>query len=589
MIRSYRSKMGILLALAMVLNLLVAASTASKATAYQRGSGDTLRIFFWQAPSALNPHLSPGQKDQFASRIVYEPLASYDKDGQMVPFLAAEIPSLENGGVARDGLSVTWKLKPGVKWSDGEAFTADDVLFTYEYVTNKEVGASTIGAYSAVKNVEVVDDTTVKVNFKAVNPAWTLPFVGIQGLIIPRHVFKDYVGASAKDAPPNLKPVGTGPYRLVDFKTEDILIIGEDTVNTVKLIYEPNPFFRDPGKPLFSKIELHGGGGDAKVAARVMQDGQADYAWDLQVDDATLNKVEAKGKSKIVIVLGPAVERILLNFTDPSKETPDGERSSLQFRHPFFTDKNVRQAFAYAIDREAIVKLYGRGGQLTTNLLVSPANYKSPNTSYTFDLQKAAALLDQAGWKDSDGDGIRDKGGVKLSVLYQTSVNPIRQSVQDIVKKALESIGVQVTLKKIDASVYFSPPKDSTNTIEHFYADMEEYSTNNKSPDPGAYMKIWTCDQLPQKANNWGSLNYSRYCNPDYDALYRKSATEIDPEKRRQLIIALNDMLMENVVLIPLVQNASVSAISTTLDGFNITPWDAETWNIADWTRIRAD
>ena len=155
-----------------------------------RGSQGTLRLMFWQAPTMLNPHLTTSAKDWSTSRIVYEPLASYDKDGNMVPFLAAEIPSLANGDVAPDGKSVTWKLKQGVKWSDGVPFTAEDVRFTFDYLTNPKVHATTAATYSDSESVDVIDDYTVKVNFKGVNPAWSLPFVGIQGMIIPQHIFR---------------------------------------------------------------------------------------------------------------------------------------------------------------------------------------------------------------------------------------------------------------------------------------------------------------------------------------------------------------------------------------------------------------
>ncbi len=159
-----------------------------------RGGGGTLRLFYHQAPTIVNPHLSQGNKDLNASCIVYEPLVSFDKDGDMIPLLAAEIPSIENGGVAPDGTSVTWKLKEGVMWSDGEPFTADDVLFTFEYITNPDVKSTSTGAYSSVKSVEVIDDTTVKINFKKLTAACFLPFVEPQGMVIPRYIFEDYKG-----------------------------------------------------------------------------------------------------------------------------------------------------------------------------------------------------------------------------------------------------------------------------------------------------------------------------------------------------------------------------------------------------------
>jgi peptide/nickel transport system substrate-binding protein len=561
------------------------ASPTIEVASSERGAGDTLRLLYWQAPTIVNPHLSVGTKDLSASRIAYEPLASFNAEGRLIPFLAAEIPSLENGGVAPDGRSVTWKLKQDVKWSDGEPFTADDVLFTYEYITNPEVRATSVATYDVVESVEVIDDHTVRVNFEDTNPAWSLPFVGVQGMIIPRHIFEGYAGPNALDAPANLVPVGTGPYRGVEFKTEDLLIIGDDAVSTIKIIYEPNPFFREADKPFFSRVELQGGGGDAVVAAQAVQDGLVDFAWNVQVGDETVAQMESTGQGKALFLFGAWVERIMINFTDPNQETADGERSSVEYPHPFFSDKAVRQALAYAIERDAIVELYGRGGRPTSNLLVSPTSYESPNTAAEFNLEKAAALLDETGWTDTDGDGIRDKKGRKLSIVFQTSINPVRQQTQEIVKEALESIGVEVELKNIDSSIFFGPVEDNTGTRRHFYADLEEFAYSNKGPDPDAYMKAWTCDEIAQKANDWSLANWGRYCNPAYDALYQQSTTEMDPERRRQLFIQMNDMLIEDVALVPLVHLGDITGINNTLDGLDLTPWDLEVWNIKDWRR----
>jgi len=155
------------------------APTAAPTQATSRGTQGTLTLFYWQAPTILNPHLSQAVKDQSASRITYEPLASFNADGELIPFLAAEVPSLDNGDVAADGTSVTWKLKPGIKWSDGEPFTADDVVFTWKYVTNPDVGSISAAAYAAVTNVEAIDPTTVRVSFGQSNPAWSIPFTGV--------------------------------------------------------------------------------------------------------------------------------------------------------------------------------------------------------------------------------------------------------------------------------------------------------------------------------------------------------------------------------------------------------------------------
>ena len=566
--------------------LIDAAATTAPAevAAGKRGAGGNLRMIYFQAPTVLNPHLSAGTKDLSASRIVYEPLATFDKDGNMVPLLAAEIPSLDNGGVAADGKSVTWKLKQGVKWGDDELFTAADVLFTYEYVSNPKVKSTSANSYTDIENIEATGDYTVKITFKKVNPAWALPFTGPQGAIIPRHIFEAYNGPNASEAPANLKAVGTGAYRVADYQKEDVIIVGGSAVNTVKIIYEANPYYREPDKPSFGRIELLGGG-DVNVAVQAAKDGLVDFAWNLSVDDKMLDEVEAGGKSKIYPAPTSFVERIMLNFTDPNKETSDGERSSVQFPHPFLTDKRVRQAIAAAIDRQTIAAAYGRGGKLTNNLLVEPPIYNSPNTSIEFNPERAAALLDGAGWKDSDGDGVRDKDGVKLKVLFQTSVQPLRQLAQEVVKKNLEAIGFEVELKNIDSSLFLGPPKDTTDTRRQFYADLEEFAFSPKNPDPGAYMVGWACAEIAQKSNDWARSNWARYCSPTYDGLYERSKTEMDREKRAQLFIQMNNLLIEDAAVLPLVHVAFPVGFSTMMTGLDFTPWDVEVWNVKDWRR----
>ena len=178
-----------------------------------------------------------------------------------------------------------------------------------------------------------------------------------------------------------------------------------------------------------------------------------------------------------------------------------------------------------------------------------------------------------------------NKDGIEMQVVFQTSVNPLRQKTQAIVKQGLQSIGVGVELKSIDASVYFSSDVSNNDTLEHFYADLQMYTTGNASPDPSAYMKFHTCAQIPQKANNWSGDNNARYCNPEYDRLYQKSIKELDPDKRTSMFILMNDLLVKEVVIIPLVHRANVTAFSKSITGYELTPWDSRTWDIMNWKR----
>ena len=555
------------------LGVILALNACGSPSANSPQDSSTLKLLYWQAPTILNPHLSTGFKDAEAARITLEPLASFNNEGELIPFLAAEIPTVENGGVAADGKSVTWKLKQDVKWSDGTPFTAQDVVFTYEFISNPEVGAVSAGTYEVVESVEAIDEHTVKVNFKEVNPAWSLVFVGGEGMILPQHIYQDYNGANARSAPANLKPIGTGAYRVVDFRSGDTVI------------YEPNPEFRQ-AELGFERIELKGGGDATSAARAVLQTGDADFAYNLQVEAPVLDKLAAAGQGEVVSNYGALMERIIINHSDPNKVAPSGERSSLEFPHPFLSDRTVRQAIELAIDRQTIAEqLYGVTGKATPNFLVAPPEYASSNTSYEYDPERAKQLLDEAGWKDTKGNGTRDKDGVEMQMVFQTSVNPLRQKTQAVVKQGLQSIGVGVELKSIDPSVYFSSDSSNNDTVEHFYADLQMYTTGNTSPDPAAYMNFMTCDQIPQKANNWSGDNNARYCNSEYDRLWQQASQELDPEKRSQLYIQMNDLLIEDAAVIPLVHRADVMAFGNTITGYEPTAWDMRTWDIMNWKR----
>src|SRR6202171_2634815 len=236
------------------------------------GGGGALKLLYWQAPTLLNPHFAVGTKDQEGSRIFYEPLAGWDNDGNLVPFLAAEIPSKENDGLAEDGLSVVWKLKRGVKWHDGMPFTADDVVFHWEYGRMPETAAVSIASYKDVK-VEKIDDFTVRVTFAKPTPFWADAFVGTYGMIIPKHLFADYIGGKSRDAPNNLKPGGTGPYMFDDFKPGDIV--------RGKL----NPNYHLPNRPYFDTIEIKGRRDAVSAARAVLQTGEYDYCYNMLVED----------------------------------------------------------------------------------------------------------------------------------------------------------------------------------------------------------------------------------------------------------------------------------------------------------------
>ncbi|HEY7580331.1 MAG TPA: peptide ABC transporter substrate-binding protein [Acetobacteraceae bacterium] len=536
----------------------------------KRGGGGPLKVLWWQAPTLLNPHFATGTKDQDASRIFYEPLAAWDAEGNLVPVLAAEIPTTENGGLSEEGTSVVWKLKQGVKWHDGHPFTADDCVFNWQYASDPATAAVTIGSYKDVKVVKQ-DDYTIRVEFPKPTPFWADAFVGYFGMIIPKHLFEPFTGAKSREAPANLAPVGTGPYTFVDFKPGDV-VHGKN-----------NPNYHRENRPYFDTIEMKGGGDAVSAARAVLQTGEYDFGWNMQVEDEILKRLEASGKGRVLVTAGGSIEHIQLNNTDPWHEV-DGERSSIKTKHPYLTDPAVREALNLLADRASVHKfIYGRTGDDTANFLNAPDKFVSKNTHYEFNIDKAVKLLDEAGWKPG-ADGVREKNGVKLHAVYQTSINAPRQKTQEIVKQACQKAGISVEIKSVTASVFFSSDVANPDTYPHFVADLQMYTTTMGQPDPGVFMRQFLSEEVASKANKFQGRNITRWRSAEYDKLYQQADQELDPVKRAALFIAMNDLVIKNVVVIPVVTRPTVSAVAKNLH-VPLSGWDNNTYALADWYR----
>ena len=551
---------------------------ASGAASFKRGDGGELKILYWQAPTILNPHQATGTKDSDASRLVVEPLASWGPDAKPVAnTLAKEVPTVANGGVSADFTTVTWKLKDGLKWSDGSAVTADDVVFTFSVIKDAASASTTADNTEGVKSVVAKDASTIVITYDEPNPNFYQWGVGTCCGILQKKQFGDFAGAKFKDAPGNLKPIGTGPYMVTDFKPGDVVT------------YAANPNFRDPNKPYFKTVNFKGGG-DAESSARAaFQTGDVDYAWNLQVTASVLKPmIDASTKGKMLTVYGSSVERILLNFSDPN--APGETRGEPTTKHPFFNGADgllVRKALAMATDRKTVAKqFYGDGlaGKAGCNIITGIPEYESTATQSfcdAFDTAGAAKMLDDAGWKLTDG--VRAKGGVKLSIVYQTTVNAVRQNTQALMKTNWEKAGFKVELKSVPAATFFT--NTSPDGANHFWTDVEMF-TNNSDPDPTSYLNGWTTKQIAQKSNNWQTGNYNRYTNPAFDKIIDDLRKETDAAKRATLIKQANDILILDVVIIPIVTRTQVtSGVSNTLKGVVPTGWDSEMYAIQDWSK----
>lgn len=534
-----------------------------------------LRLLFWQAPTLLNPYLNPSFSD--VASLTLEPLAGYDPSGELIPILADSIPTVENGGVAADYSSITWTLRDGVTWSDGTPVTTDDVLFTADYCMAEGSGCASAQLFAGIESVEALDDRTVRINFAGAKVFPYQALVSANSPVLQKAQFADCLGdqaAQCSDA--NFKPIGTGPYVVVEFKPADVAE------------FQASPTYRVAGLPKSPHVLVKAGGDASATARAVLETGEADYGWNLQLDPEVLNQMAAGGKGVVYSTDGAMVERLEVNRSDPSPTLPEGERSTPLHPHPFLTDLRVRQALSMSIDREILAEIgYGPAGSATCNLIPAPAIYASDyDGCLAPDVEGAKALLDDAGWVDSDGDGVRDKDGRKLAVLYQTSTNAVRQNVQSLVKQMWEEIGVEVTLRNVSGSVFFGSDPSSPDTYQKFYADVEMYTNAFAGTDPEGYLGQYACKNIPGPDTGWSGMNVARLCDDRYQALLDQLAETGEAEARAALIKQANDYLVkETLTLIPLIHRGMVSAHANDLAGLKPNAWESDLWNIAEWHR----
>ena len=555
-----------------------AAFTLAPAAIAERGADGDVKIIYWQAPSILNPYLSGGTKDIESSSIVIEPLGRYTETGALVPYLAQEIPTVANGGVSADLTAITWRLKEGLLWSDGSPVTSADVKFTADYCMHPEGGCAQLAKFEGVTSIDTPDALTVTVNFSSPKPNPYGPFMGGQTPIIQKAQFENCMGAKAPGCTEaNFNPIGTGPFVVTDFRPNDVIQMAA------------NPNYRDPAKPAFATLTFKGGGDATGAGRSVLETGEFDYAWNLQLAPDVIANMEKAGKGVAIAGFGPLVERLEMNMTDPSSSLDADTRSTRKAPHPFLSDINVRKALSMAIDRPLLVEVgYGKAGRVSCDLVPAPDLYAA-NNDYCMkqDIAGANALLDSAGWAKG-GDGIRAKDGVRLSILYQTSTNAVRQDFQALIKQWWGEIGVETELRNLNASVFFGGDPGSPDTFQKFYADVEMYANTFDGTDPQAYLAAYRCGNEPKPESQWQGENINRFCDPAYDAMLDELAQTGDLAKRGEIAIKLNNMLTkDSYTIVPLVHRGRVSAHAKSLGGVVLNTWDSELWNVADWHRIK--
>jgi peptide/nickel transport system substrate-binding protein len=237
---------------------------------------------------------------------------------------------------------------------------------------------------------------------------------------------------------------------------------------------------------------------------------------------------------------------------------------------------------ALLIDKASVEKhIYGRTGVATPNFVNHPEKFRSKTTKYEFNVDKANAVLDKAGWAKGP-DGIRAKDGKKLRLVFQTSINQPRQKTQAIIKQACQKAGIDMELKSVTGSVFFSSDVANPDTYTKFYCDMQMYTTNMSQPDPEVFLRNGVSWEAASKANKWQGRNITRWQSKEFDDTHKAAQVELDPVKRAALLIKLNELFINNHIIIPVVARLGVAAVNSKLK-VELSGWDNNTWDLANW------
>lgn len=541
-----------------------------------RGEGGELRLIQWQAPTLMSPHVSSGTKEFLAAQMVLEPLIHYTPEAIMIPNLLTEVPSVEAGSLAEDLTWVELSVIPDVTWSDGTPLTSADIAFTIDWVLNTDNNSVNFSSYEAISGHEIIDDLTIRVTFASPNPFWFDPFAGTStGIVYPKHVL-EVEGAHDTFI---TSPIGTGPYVVESFTPND------------EAIYVVNENYREPNKPFFDRVYLKGGGDAAAAARAVLQTGEFHYAWNIVLEPDVLAQMQTDdGPGEILVVPGVSVsvERVNLQFADPWTEV-DGQRSEMNTPHPFLTDPAVREAIFYAVNRQQIVDaFYGEGNEVATNIVYGDEPVISTNTFYEYDKEKAMQILEDAGWVLNDS-GVREKDGVQLDVVYATSINAVRQKIQSVVKANLDEVGFRIQLEQVDAGLYFDASAGTDENIYKFYWDFNQFQSVPNNPRALSFLNGWYAGKdnanVAQASNAWNGGNTQRWINADYDAAYEAAMVETDAERLTELFVEMNDLVMLDHAVLPIVLTNNARVIDRRLNKNNIAraAFSYDYWNIANW------
>ena len=494
-----------------------------------------------QEPDTLNPLLSDLLSTAEVSSLIFSGLITTNDKGQWIPDLAMEVPSLQNGGISRDGLTVTYKLRSGVTWHDGRSFTADDVKFTWQTIMNPKINIASRDGYDRIKAIDTPDSHTVIIRFKEYYPSHLMLF----SKIIPKHILE--TTGDMNKAAFNRSPIGTGPFKFKEWRLAEAVVLDANAA-----------YFR--GKPNLNSI-IYKVIPDSNIMLIQLKAGEVDIM--SNVPFSQLDQVKDIAGIEAVVTPNLVWEHLDFNLDNA-----------------LFQDGRVRQAIALGIDKQGILAnvLKNAGSLALGDQSPLSWGYNTGLKSETRDVNAARELLQQAGWKLGDG-GIFVKEGSKLafSLVIPTGNRP-REVAASVMVQQLKEVGIAVELVPIDEKVFFTEVLKNRSFHMALYAWVAGIDPDN--------LNLWHSKKIPSRTNGYDGKNYSGWRNTEIDALTEQGARMVDMEGRKQIYFRIQDLVMQEHPVIPLYFRSNIDAVKKNVANYHANPtpagnlWDAWQWGI---------
>lgn len=525
-------------------------------------AGGTLIMAMWQQPVSLNHYYTTRTRKEV--RLCCEGLIGLNQDGEYVPVLAQEVPTVQNGGVSDDFKTITYHLKPGVKWQDGEPLTSADVKFTYEIVTNPVNAVAGTRGFEKVESVETPDDLTVIVHLNEVYGAYPTLFP----VILPKHKLEDLPDLNMNQADFNEVPLGTGPFMVTEWVRDDHLTLVR------------NPYYREPGKPLLDEITFQSIP-SPEAAIALLKSGDIDGVWGLL--EAHIPDLQSDPNIDLWIAPSQTIERLFLNLSKPQDPNdPD-------VPHPVLGDPKVREAIELAIDKQVIVDTFLHGLTDVATSEPSAGWAHNPNLKPSeFDPERARELLDEAGWTVNPDTGIREKDGVRAELEIQTtSGNKVREQVEVLIKEWLADVGIELTINNVPANVLFGNWADGAARHRGTF-DILMYAAGpgltESAADPQSFLyNYYHSSRIPSEENGGVGWNYTRIQDDIIDNALDEAGSTVDFEKRKAAYYTFAERAQELRSHVYLYDRLQISALRDRVKGWEVNAFDTLTWDAQNW------